>query len=444
MYQLTTLPNGLRIVSAEMPAVHSVAIAFFIAAGSRSEPDDVQGVSHFIEHMLFKGTTHRPTSKEISEAIEGIGGILNAETGKEVTIYWDKVTRAHWRHAFEVLCDLLRNSLFDPAEIEKERRVIIEELNMLVDSPGDWVHILSDQALWGEQALGRDVGGTKESVSAISRDAMLRYMAQHYVPSNTIVSVAGAVSHDEIVAYASELLGDWAPGEPTTWPPAIDLGPHSRICLRSKRTEQAHFCIVVPALSYLHPERFALDLLNVILGEGMSSRLFLELREHHGFAYDAHSYVNHYRDTGSLVIYAGVDPKRITDAVQVTLEVAMSVTERVPEDELERAKEFFKGRTLLRLEDTRSIAGWLGGQLLMLGEIMSVDEVIANIDRVTVDDVRRLAHRLFVEQPLHASVIGPYTSEDRFLRLLRQPRRPVVSAPHSVAVASGSMRQSGS
>jgi predicted Zn-dependent peptidase len=418
LYQKSRLANGLRVITSHIPHARSVSVTFFVRVGSRNESDAIQGASHFLEHMLFKGTEKRPTPKDISEAIEGIGGYFNAEAGKELTVYWDKVADRHWTVAIDVLADLLRHSLFKAEEIEKERKVISEELGMLNDSPGDWVHILVDEAMWGDQPLGRDVAGTRDSVLNITRGQLLEWLGTYYVPSNLVASVAGPIHHDEVCAEVERRLGGWDGPPSPPWAPAGD-SPISRVVLKSKRTEQAHFCLAVPSLPYDHPERYALELLNIILGEGMSSRLFLEIREKHGLAYDVHSYTNEYQDAGSLVVYAGVEPSRIDEALRATLGEIGRLVEPIPEDELARAKEFWKGRMLLRLEDTRSIASWLGAQELLLGRIYTVDDVIERVDQVQACDLQSLAERLFVEDKLCLAVIGPYRSEDRFSRQLR-------------------------
>ncbi|HVC33359.1 MAG TPA: pitrilysin family protein, partial [Chloroflexota bacterium] len=418
LYQKSRLDNGLRVVTSHIPHARSVSATFFVRVGSRNETDAIQGASHFLEHMLFKGTEKRPSPKDISEAIEGIGGYFNAEAGKELTVYWDKVADRHWTIAVEVLADLLRHSRFEATEIEKERKVIAEELGMLSDSPGDWVHILVDEAMWGDKPLGRDVAGTRESVLNITRDQLLDWFGTFYVPANLVISVAGPLDHAEVVAEIERLLGSWDGSPPANWAPAGE-SPVQKVKLKSKRTEQAHFCLSVPSLPYDHPERYALELLNIILGEGMSSRLFLEIREKHGLAYDVHSYTNEYQDAGSLVVYAGVEPARIDEALRATLAEIGRLAEPIPEAELARAKEFWKGRMLLRLEDTRSIASWLGAQELLLGQIYTVDDVIERVDRVQTADLQTLAERLFVPDKLCLAVIGPYRSEDRFARQLR-------------------------
>ncbi len=417
MYQKSRLDNGLRIITSSIPHARSVSVAFFVRVGSRNEPASLQGASHFLEHMLFKGTEKRPTPKDISEAIEGIGGYFNAEAGKELTVFWDKVADRHWPIAIEVLADLLRHSRFDPDEIEKERKVIAEEIGMLNDSPADWVHVLIDQALWGDRPLGRDVAGTRESVLQITRAQLLDWFTTYYTPPNVVVSVSGPVRHEDICSEIDRLTGDWQGVLPPRWEPA-GASPTTRILLKPRRTEQAHLCLAVPALPYAHPQRYALELLNIILGEGMSSRLFLEIREKHGLAYDVHSYTNEYEDTGSLVIYAGVEPARIDEALRAILGEIARLCDPIPEDELGRAKEFWKGRMLLRLEDTRSIAAWLGAQELLLGRIETIDDVIERVDRVESCDLSRLAEHLFRPDRLCLAIIGPYRSEERFARAL--------------------------
>lgn len=418
MYQHTRLANGLRVITSQIPHARSVSATFFVRVGSRCESESSQGISHFIEHMLFKGTERRPTPKLISEAIEGVGGYFNAEAGKELTVYWDKVADRHWRATLDVLVDLLRHSRFEPAEIEKERRVIVEELGMLADSPGDWVHLLADEAIWGDRPLGRDVAGTRDSVMALTRETLLDWFHRYYVPSNLVVSIAGPIAHEDVCAELEQRLGDWDGPTPQPWEPA-EVGPTARIRLKTKSTEQAHFCIALPSLSYTHPERYALELLNIILGEGMSSRLFLEIRERHGLAYDVHSYTNEYQDVGSLVVYAGVEPSKVDHALRAALGELARLHEPVPEDELARAKEFWKGRMLLRLEDTRSIASWLGAQEILLGQIFTADDVIERVDAVQAEDLQRVAQKLFVPDRLSLAVIGPYRSEERFLKQLK-------------------------
>jgi predicted Zn-dependent peptidase len=418
MFDKTVLQNGLRVVSSSLPHTRSVSINIFIGAGSRYESDDVAGVSHFLEHMLFKGTKRRPTAREISEEIEGIGGIMNAGTDKELTVYWAKVGDHRFAATLDILADSLLNSLMDPQELEKEREVILEELAMTEDSPADMVNILIDEVVWPHQPLGRDTGGTPESVRAITRDDVVRYMGELYVPQNTVVAVAGNVGHDEVIEQVDKHLGDWEARPFGTWFPAQIPDDSPRLRLRSKRTEQAHFCLATPGLSAAHPDRYALDVLNAVLGEGMSSRLFLEIREKRSLCYDVHSYVNHYLDTGSTVVSAGVDPRKLDEALRATMDELLRMAEPVPERELAKAKEFIKGRLQLRMEDTRAVASWLGGQELLRREILTVDEVLAIVDSIGIGDLQRVAEALLRPSSFRLAVVGPFRSEARFEKLL--------------------------
>jgi predicted Zn-dependent peptidase len=419
MFDKTVLANGLRVVSSTLPHTRSVSINIFIGAGSRYESDDIAGVSHFLEHMLFKGTKRRPTAREISEEIEGIGGIMNAGTDKELTVYWAKVGDHRFAATLDILADSLLNSLLDPEELEKERQVILEELAMTEDSPADMVNILIDEVVWPHQPLGRDTGGTPDSVKATTRDDVISYLDQLYVPQNTVVAIAGNVTHEEVVARVTEYLGSWEARPFGTWYPAEIPSDTPRLRLRSKKTEQAHFCLATPGLSAAHPDRYVLDVLNAVLGEGMSSRLFLEIREKRSLCYDVHSYVNHYLDTGSTVVNAGVDPRKLDEALRATIaELGKMVDGCVPEKELTKAKEFIKGRLQLRMEDTRAVASWLGGQELLRREILTVDEVLKIVDDVSAESLQRVARDLWQTEAFRLAVVGPFRSETRFQKLL--------------------------
>lgn len=420
MYQKTVLSNGLRVVTSPMPHTRSVCISIFIGAGSRYEQPQEAGLSHFVEHLCFKGTEKRPTAKEISETIDGVGGVLNGGTDKELTVYWVKVARPHYSVALDLLVDMLRHSKFDPVEMENERRVIIEELNMSIDSPQSRVDTLIDEVIWPNQALGRDVAGTKETVSAINRQMILDYLPRFYLPGNTVISVAGDISHDEVVDSIAKSFGDWPIGVAGAWFPADDRQDAPCLKAEHRKTEQVHLCLAVRGLSHMHPDRFVLDLLNVILGEGMSSRLFLELREKRGLAYDIYSHVVYFRDSGSLAVYAGVDPKKLESTVEGILsEVARLKDEPVPEAELAKAKEMGKGRLLLRMEDTRSVAGWMGGQELLMGRILSVDEVVSIVDAITPGEIQRVARELFLTSKLNLALVGPVRNKGRLEKLLK-------------------------
>jgi predicted Zn-dependent peptidase len=417
-HQKSVLPSGLRVLTSPMPHTYSVAISVYVGAGSRYETAPEAGVSHFVEHMCFKGTERRPTAQLISEAIDSVGGILNAATDREFTVFYAKVARPHLELALDVLVDLVRGPLFDPVEMEKERKVVLEELASVVDSPGQQVDLLLDGLLWPEQPLGRDVAGTRESIEAMTREMTLQYMARQYVPSNIVVAVAGNTRHDEVVQLVEQKFAGAAGGHPGPWFPARDGQTGPRCGVLYKRTEQSHVAMAVRGLSIDHPDRYALDLLSVLFGEGMSSRLFMELRERRGLCYDVHAYVSHFLDTGSFGVYAAVDPDRGRDAVAALIEEMAKLRAGIPEDELRKAKELAKGRLLLRLEDTRSVSAWLGSQEILTNRVLSPEEVVASIEAVTPADVSRVVDSLLLRDNLNLAVVGPYRSEKRFLPLL--------------------------
>lgn len=418
MYQRTTLANGLRVLTAPMPHTRSVAVSFYVGAGSRYETEQISGLSHFLEHMLFKGTERRPTAQEISEAVDAVGGVLNAGTDRELTVYYAKVAAPHFPIALDLLVDMLRRPLMESAEIEKERKVVIEELASVKDSPAQQADVLLDEIMWPDQPLGWDVAGTEESVNALSRDAVLEYFRRQYVPNNVILSVAGAVETDEVVAAVESHAGDWQPGEPSGWFPALNGQRAPRAKAQYKRTEQAHISLAVQGVSNVDPDRYAVDLLSAILGEGMSCRLFMELREKRSLCYDIHSYTSHYLDTGAFSVYAGVEPSAVEEAVKAILEQLTIAKAGIPEAELRKAKELTKGRLLLRMEDTRSVSGWLGVQELLTGEVRSVDDVVEKVEAVTTDDLQRVANALFRVETLNMAIVGPFRSAKRFLPLL--------------------------
>ncbi|HEY82837.1 MAG TPA: insulinase family protein [Dehalococcoidia bacterium] len=418
-YQKTILDNGLRLITATMPYTRSVAISFFIGAGSRYETEAEAGISHFIEHLCFRGTSKRPTAKDISTAIEGVGGILNGGTDKELTLYWCKVAQPYFQTALDVLVDMLLDSRFDPADMEKERQIIIEEINMSNDTPSQRVGLLIDELLWPGHPLGRDIAGSKQSVSSITREMLLGYLASHYRPDNTVLAIAGDIEHEEVTDAVNQALGKWAGQQPRPGYLAYEEKQAKRLRVETRETEQVQLCLALPGLSLLHPKRFALDLLNVILGEGMSSRLFTQIRDKLGLAYSINSYVDHFLDTGSLIISAGVEPKNLPVAIEAILEELGKLKELVPEAELEKAKEFAKGRLLLRMEDTRNVTGWMGGQEILTQHILSVDEVVAIFEAITTEELQELARELLVGERLRLAVVGPVPQDEPLEELLK-------------------------
>jgi predicted Zn-dependent peptidase len=418
LYQKVTLDNGLRLVTTTMPHTRSVAISFFIGSGSRYESDEQAGISHFIEHMCFKGTVKRPTSFDVCTVIEGVGGMLNAGTDKELTIYWCKIARPHFYAALDLLADILLNSRFEPNEIEKERQVIIEEIKMSLDFPAQRVSMLIDELLWPGHALGRDVAGSRESVAVITRDMMIDYLSRQYQPGNTVLAVAGDIQHEEVVAAINRTMAGWE-----TRQPRVSYTPYRgekgrRVLIEKRDTEQTQLCLALPGLSLVHPERFKLDLLNVILGEGMTSRLFTQIRDNLGLAYSVQSYAEHFLDTGAITVAAGVDAKNLPAAIKAILQEMTRLREIIPAEELAKAKELFKGRMILRMEDSRSVAGWLGGQEVLTGKILTVDQVIAIIDAITAEELQRLASDLLDGEKLRLAVVGPISPDEPLEDLL--------------------------
>ncbi len=414
-HRVQQLKGGARLVTSPMPERFSSSLVLLFAGGSRQEDERLAGVSHFIEHLYFKGTATRPTSKEVAAAIESIGGFINASTDKELTAYWARVPAEHIDVGVDVLFDIVTNSKLAPADVERERAVILEELRMYQDQPQDHVQNLLEEIIWPGHALGRDIAGTEKSVSSLTREDILEYANAHYRLPNLVVGAAGALDETRILESISPRLG--LPEDLDGVAPDETPGPLTapRVLLQRRKTEQAHICIGVRAQSYLHPDRYALDLLNTLFGEGMTSRLFLNIRERLGLAYDVHSFTQKHRDTGYLGIYLGVDPSRAQKAVEAAVAELRGLGETgVPEEELARAKEFTKGRLRLELETTNGVAFWLTYQELVMGEIRTVEDEVAAVDAVTGEDVRRVATEI-LREPIQLAVIGPFAKSTVFV-----------------------------
>lgn len=418
MFERTTLDSGLTVLSSAMPHTRSVTVSAYVGAGSRYERPEEAGLSHFVEHVCFKGTQRRPTARDISEEVDNVGGVLNGGTDREYTTYYIKVARPHFEMALDLVVDMLRCPLFDAEEFEKERKVIIEELASVADSPSQQCEVLLDSLVWPDQPLGWDVGGSEHTVSVIDREEARTYLHRQYVPNNVVISVAGDVEHEKVVSAVEKVTAGWLAGTPGSWYPAVNGQSAPRVGVIYKKTEQAHISLAMRGVSSTHPDRYALSLLSVILGEGMSSRLFLELREKRGLVYDVHSYVTNYLDAGSFTVYAGVDPEDGLAALQVIVSQLSELRAGVPEAELHKAKEVFKGRLLLRMEDTRSVGSWIGAQELLWGEVKTPEQIVRKIDAVREQDLVRVAENLLATNKLNLAVVGPYRSEGRFLAAL--------------------------
>ena len=404
---MLTLDNGLRLLVTPVPHARSVSISIYIAAGARYEQPQDAGLSHFAEHLCFKGTERRPRPQDIAVEIDGMGGTINAATDREFTVYYAKVTPEHARPALDMLADMLRHSLYQEQEVERERGVILEELAAVEDSPAEQVGLVLDGLLWPGQPHGRDVAGTPETVSAITPERLVGYYRQQYVASAAVVSVAGAVDVDEARALVEHALGDWAPGEPGDWLRSSEQPRGERLGTIVKETEQVHLSFGVRGLSLEDDDRFALDLLSTVLGGGMSSRLFMRLREELGLCYDIHSFVGHLRDAGQFGLYAGVDPEKAHEAMSEIASELRRLREPVAADELERAQQMARSRLQLRMEDTSAVSGWYGAQEILALPRMTPEQAIARSDAVTIDDLQRVAQRLISDERLHVALVGP-------------------------------------
>ncbi len=419
VFQREVLPNGLRLLAAPMPQVQSVACFIMLAAGSRYETPETSGIAHFAEHMFFKGTERRPTAQQIGLELDGIGAEFNAFTGKEYTGYYVKCAAEHRQHAFDVLVDMLRHSTFEPEEIEREKGVIIEEMNMYFDTPRDYIGGVYHNLLFGDTPLGWDIIGRKETVRGATRETFLDYVNRWYKAPKMVVGVAG--NFDESVRQeVAELLGEVEsddPGGPDPVPDVNGSGP--AVHIHTKESDQAHIAMGVPSYSLTHPDRYALMLLGTVLGTGMSSRLFTEVRERRGLAYYVFATNHSYTDTGSLYSQAGVDINRIDEAVEtIARELKKIVAEPVPADELEKSKNVAKGRFVLQTESPHGMIMFGLRREVLEGEVEEPADVLAGIDAVTVEDVQRVAQDVLGKNGLRLALIGPFDDPKRFEKIL--------------------------
>jgi predicted Zn-dependent peptidase len=419
MYEQTTLDNQLRVLTVPLANARSVAAGVYLAVGSRYEGAAESGASHFAEHMLFKGTTTR-TARDIANAIERVGGYANAATGREGTTYYTLVTPEHLPVALDLLSDMLLNSRFRPRELERERGVIVEEINRTLDTPDDLIFELITSLEWPDSPLGRSIAGAHASVTTMTRARLLGFVKRHYLPNVAAVVVAGAVQHDQVVAEVSRHFCAWAPAEGPQPQPARPREAQSRVMVEIRGTEQAQMCLSVRGVARRDPDRHAVGIMTAILGDGMGSRLFQEIREKRGLAYSVDASSSHLRDTGALFVYAGVPPERAAEALAATLEQLDRLRRRVvTAAELDRAKEYTKGRVLLGLETPAANAGWVGSQVVQGLEVVTPEEWIAALDAVTVEDVRRVARRLFSGGAPHLALVGPFEDASQFEPLLK-------------------------
>jgi predicted Zn-dependent peptidase len=418
-WEISQLDNGMRVVTTPVPTAQSVSVNVFVGAGSRGEQAESKGLAHFLEHMVFKGTEKRPTAIAIAEAIEGAGGVLNAYTSKELTCYWNQVPFDRLELAVDVLLDMLTASVLDQEELDRERSVVQQEIRRGKDQPAAWCGELLGEAMYGDQPMGWSTAGTEETVGALPRDAFIGWLDTWYGPGNMIVSVAGNTSHGEVVAAVRSRLSDGASAAAPSVTPVNGTLPARRVISDSRDISQANLALSMPAFARDDPDRYILQVLNAILGRGMSSRLFKEVRERRGLAYSVSSSVSRYKDTGAFTVMAGVSPEKLDEAVTVILqELAKPPAEPVPGDELTKARDYTVGSFRLSLETPMALAQRAGEQLLTLGEIEPVDTVVERIQSVSADDVMRVAQRVLSPEKTALAVVGPGLDDERLLGLL--------------------------
>jgi predicted Zn-dependent peptidase len=421
MFDRTALPEGPRVISAPLSGARSVSIAAYVLAGSRLESPAQAGVAHFMEHLTFKGTSAYPSTRAISEAIEGVGGNFNAATDRESTVYWVRVPRRVAERGMDVIGELIVRPTLDDREIDNERQVIIEEIRSYLDDPTEYGQILFQQAMFGNGPLGREICGDEAGIRALPAQTIHDFWATSYRPSNTVVAISGDLTHDDAVAMVDKAFGR-GNGVAVGFEPAPVLPAGDRFTFAKRDTTQAQLVLGVPALRRDDPQAWALSVLNVILGDGMSSRLFLTVREEQGLAYDVSSGVTDYVDSGSLVVSAGVDPERIEAAITAILrELARLRDEPVPADELAKAKAYIGGGLELRMEETRHLASWVGGQEALHDRVLTLEEALEEIQRIEASDVQQVAADLFRDDLLRLVVVAPRGPAKRLERALRLP-----------------------
>lgn len=425
-----TLSNGLTVMFIDTQAFPSITTYLLVGAGSRYETPVNNGIAHFFEHIPFKGTKNYPTAYDISSTIEGFGGIFNAYTSKDHTVYWIKALKEHFPKMIDITGDMVLAPLLDPSEIEREKGVIVEEINMYEDMPSQRVSEILSEVMYPNHPLGMPIIGTKETVTSFTQETFTTYMKSHYHPNNAVLVVAGGLrmeskvesrkskdSHDyhDLIEIIEEKFGGWKSADKPTFKKFTDVQSSARIRIQHKKTEQAHFAIGFPSFSFRDPRKHAVRILGTILGGGSASRLFIELRERRGLCYYVGAGDDARADSGSFEIQAGVpnNAQKLQEAVRLALAECVNVRDNGLRDgELARAKELIKGRLMIALEDSSKIAGFFGVRKLLQDEVTPPEEIIAELDRVTAGDVQQVAREIFQKDLLSCAVIGPFDQRD--------------------------------
>ncbi|HEX9021757.1 MAG TPA: pitrilysin family protein [Nitrospirota bacterium] len=410
MYRKDTLSNGIRVVSETLPKSRSVSIGVWVKVGSRHEPQDLGGISHFIEHLFFKGTAKR-TAKDIAIEMDSLGGEMNAFTSQETTTYYAKVVDEHLPAVIDILSDILLASKFDPAEMEKERKVILEEIKSVEDTPDDYIHELFTATVWPDNPLGRPILGTKDTIKALKHNDIISYIDSYYSPREIVISVAGNFEHARLIDLLNASFGRLS----RSGTPKKELTPafaHA-VVVKKKQLEQVQICLGCRGLHYTHDDRYVISALNSVLGNSMSSRLFQEVREQNALAYSIYSYVTSYRDTGMLTVYAGADPSNALEVVRLAVKELRKIKdEGITPAEEARVKNQIKGSLILSLESSNSHMSRIARQEIYYGKYVSMDDIIKGVEKVTAGQVQRLAQQLFVRDNVSLTILGPLSRTD--------------------------------
>jgi len=420
MFRKIVLKNGLRIITVPQKNTQAVTVLVLVGTGSKYEKKEINGISHFLEHMYFKGTKKRPSTTAIAETLDKVGGIYNAFTGEEYTGYFAKVASQHFELALDWVSDIFLNSILPKEEIEKEKGVIIEEINMIYDHPMSYVQTLWNKLLYGDQPAGWDIAGTKETVSKMNREKLINYMERQYVAKNTIISIAGNFTEKSAIQKVKKYFSKIKTQKPIEKPKVLEKQKKPEILLNFRQTDQTHLCLGVRTFNFFHPKRYALDLLAVILGGMMSSRLFIEVRAKLGIAYYINTNSEMNPDTGFLFTQTGLDNKNVEKGILTILKEYKKISEKkVPNSELKKAKDYLKGKTTLLLESSDAQASFYAGQELLEKKILTPKEIFKKIDRVSREDILKAAKEIFRPEKLNLALIGPFKDKEKFQRLLK-------------------------
>jgi predicted Zn-dependent peptidase len=410
MYRKDTLTNGIRVVSETLPKSRSVSIGVWVKVGSRHEQQKIGGISHFLEHLFFKGTEKR-TAKDIAIEMDSLGGEMNAFTTQETTTYYAKVVDEHLPIVIDILSDIFLSSKFDPAEMEKERKVILEEIKGVEDTPDDYIHELFTNLVWPDNPLGRPILGTKETIKGLRHEDIISYINDYYSAKEVIISVAGNFEHARLIELLNNSFGKCMRSgiqkqeSPPVFTPAVTV--------KKKQLEQVQLCMGCKGLHYTHEDRYVIAALNTVLGNSMSSRLFQEIREQNALAYSIYSYVTSYRDTGLLTIYAGASPANALEVVRLVLKELKKIKqEGITPAEETRVKNQIKGSLILSLESSNSHMSRIARQEIYYGKHVTMDDIIKGVEKVTREDVQRLAQQLFTRENIALALLGPLSRAD--------------------------------